>query len=498
MGHFLDEVRLRGVRGFDGLRIPFNYPVTVLAGGNASGKTTVLFAAACAYKVPGAGYWDFRPATLFPNYRPKQGGHRDDLTPATIEYEFTIPSGRLSMRWRRGKKWNQSFFGRKGAKQPSRQVYLRTLSNLTNPTEVRSVLQMSRASAAPVANPLTPQQITFAQNLLPFDYADVTELTSRNKNLLFANQTSGAAYSEFHMAAGERTILRLSQEVAQLKDALVLVDEVEAGLHPWVQQLLMLHLQQLALRNDLQIIVTSHSPVILDSVPSEGKVFLDRDNTGTVTLNPPYRDIIQNALYGRLRDRINVLCEDEEAEGILRGIIDFLAADGGFNHESVQIGRDTGASEFPKHATALRKFGSLDNFVFVLDGDQHDTDVAVNLQKAAPEQDLSIFYLPTKFAPEIWVWGRLKNSGEAFAASLGFDTTQLNDEITKLDALYAASNANAAELAKEKLFSLGGMQDRTSSEICRIVARIEAADAKSELQDLVNDLRSAIDSWRTF
>ena len=57
------------------------------------------------------------------------------------------------------------------------------------------------------------------------------------------------------MAAGERAILRLSQEITQLNGALVLIDEVETGLHPWVQQLLMLHLQQLALRNDLQIIV---------------------------------------------------------------------------------------------------------------------------------------------------------------------------------------------------------------------------------------------------
>ena len=79
------------------------------------------------------------------------------------------------------------------------------------------------------------------------------------------------------MAAGERAILRLSKEITQLDGALVLIDEVEAGLHPWVQQLLMVHLQQLALRNDLQIIVTSHSPVVLESVPSNGRIFLDRD-----------------------------------------------------------------------------------------------------------------------------------------------------------------------------------------------------------------------------
>ena len=50
------------------------------------------------------------------------------------------------------------------------------------------------------------------------------------KTLLFAAQEGGAAYSELHMAAGERAILRLSKEITQLDGALVLIDEVEAGL----------------------------------------------------------------------------------------------------------------------------------------------------------------------------------------------------------------------------------------------------------------------------
>ncbi|MYF36952.1 MAG: hypothetical protein F4226_09295 [Synechococcus sp. SB0678_bin_12] len=44
MPHFLD-----GIRGINSLRVGFDYPVSVIAGENASGKSTVLFAAACAY-----------------------------------------------------------------------------------------------------------------------------------------------------------------------------------------------------------------------------------------------------------------------------------------------------------------------------------------------------------------------------------------------------------------------------------------------------------------
>ena len=248
--HFLAEIHLEGIRGIDDVRSKFDYPVSVIAGGNASGKSTLLFAAACAYKVPGAGVKDFVPSTLFPDYRPKVGAREDQKPEIVIEFDYLTSDGRRSMRWRRAKGWNRSFLGRKNATQPERPVYLRTLSNLSNPSEVRGVLSMSRLRSAPRETPLTASQIAFAQQMLPFRYSEVVNLASGSKNLLFAAQEAGAVYSELHMAAGERAMLRLSREIAQLEGALVLIDEVEAGLHPWVQQLLMLQLQQLALRNE--------------------------------------------------------------------------------------------------------------------------------------------------------------------------------------------------------------------------------------------------------
>lgn len=78
--HFLAEIHLEGIRGIEDVRIKLDYPVSVIAGGNASGKSTVLFAAACAYKVPGAGVKDFVPSTLFPDYRPKVGQRENRAT----------------------------------------------------------------------------------------------------------------------------------------------------------------------------------------------------------------------------------------------------------------------------------------------------------------------------------------------------------------------------------------------------------------------------------
>ena len=338
--HFLSQVWIDGLRGIHDLRVVFDYPVSVIAGGNASGKSTVLFAAACAYKVPGAGSRDFVPSTLFPDYRPKLGERADVRPETSIEFQYSTPDGPHAMRLRRSTAWSRSFFGRRGAQQPERALYLRTLSNLSNPSEVRSVLGMSQLRVAPVEAPLSALQVDFAQHMLPFRYTDVVRLSSGAKNLLFAEQKGGAAYSELHMAAGERAVLRLASEVAHLRDALVLVDEVETGLHPWVQKLLMLQLQQLALLNSLQVLVTTHSPVVLDCVPEHGRIFLERGDDDGVAVVPPYRDLVQDALYGRSSAVLNLLCEDDAAEGILRGVFDQLLPRHGMKRESVRVGRD--------------------------------------------------------------------------------------------------------------------------------------------------------------
>lgn len=495
MPQFLSEVRLDGIRGIRDLRVAFDYPVSVIAGGNASGKSTVLFACACAYKVPGAGVRDYAPSTLFPDYRPRSGERKDERHDVALDFEYVTPKGRQSMRWRRGKEWRRSFMGRKGARQPERRVYLRALGNLAKSSEDRGALGMSSLSGQPEETRLTASQIEFAQRMLPFRYNEVVKLSGGERNLLFAAQESGASYSELHMASGERAILRLSQEIAQLEGALVLVDEIESGLHPWVQQLLMLELQQLALRNDLQIIVTTHSPIVLDAVPPYGRIFLDRDRNGEVSAREAYRDVIQNALYGRSNDALNLLCEDAAAEGVLRGAFDFIAPRRNLARDSIRIGRDTGADEFPQHAAAFRKFGQIDNFVFIIDGDRRGEDIEDRIYASAG-REAPIFYTPGGVAPEMWIWQRLKASPATHADGLGISPESLLDGLDKLDSIYDSASDAPSRIVKAKLRNLADDLGWSVPDICRMAARREADDKASAIRPLIDGLESALLEWR--
>ena len=496
MPYFLEAVRLQGIRGISDLRVEFTYPVSVIAGENASGKSTVLFAAACAYEVPGAGAREFVPSTLFPSFRPKAGHRADPAGPVVIEYDHKTPEGRLPMLWRYGKGWNRSFRGRAGAKQPRRPVYLRTLANLSNPSEVRGILSASRRAATAAERPLTPSQIEFAQQVLPFRYSEVIDLAfgANSRSLLFAEQRGGAAYSELHMAAGERSIFRLAQEVAQAQGALILIDEIEAGLHPWIQQLLMLQLQQVAIRNDLQIVVTTHSPVILDSVPRDARIFLTRDLDGAVRVQPPYRDVVQDALYGRSNDTLNVLCEDEVAEAILLGVSGGISQELRLQGKSLRVGRDTGADEFHTHARAFKKFGQLDSFVFVLDGDKQLSRAAELLQSDAAGRP--VLFLPGAGSPEQWVWTELTARSGELAQSFGQDPDSLARQLARLNALYDAASGGPSEIAKSKLRALAQHLDRTSANVSQAVAGVAADDPSSEVQPLIEALKDALSSWR--
>ncbi|MGI9212000.1 MAG: ATP-dependent nuclease [Methylococcaceae bacterium] len=407
MAQFLESVQIKNLRGIEDLQVNFSYPVTVVAGPNGCGKSTVLFACACAYDVPGKR--DYSPAVLFPSLKAKFAPDVSDVqgTPS-FEYHFFNNGKHLGMAWLLLKSRNKSFMGRKNGRQPERDLYLRTLANLTSPSEVRSILQIGNQAFN--RNDIDADLNAFAHKVLPFKYRGLKLLTLKDKDLLFADREGATTpYSEFHMSAGERALLRISKDISRLKNALVLIDEIEAGLHPYTQQQVMLELQRLALRNNLQIIVTSHSSVILESIPPEGRIFLERiaDN---VTVQPPYRDIFQRAFYGRSQDQLSVLCEDAVAEALIRGVLDRINPDLQLTHDSITVGRDTGKDQFAQHVEALGKFNLLDEFIFVLDGDAKSVEGQIILAASKFNRVIKPLYLPGDVPPEEWIYKALEHN----------------------------------------------------------------------------------------
>ena len=485
------EVRIRKLRGIWDLRFPFEYPVNVLAGPNACGKSTVLFACACAYRVPGRSPRELAPSRLFPDFSSRQPTVESDAPQETeLEFHYLHRGERLRMAWRRRKSWS-----RKGDTLPERQVYLRTLANLTNPAEVRSILQLGRKQVHSEA--LSPELLMFAHRVLPWRYQNLALISGQSmRDLLFA-EIEGIGmtrYSEFHMSSGERTILRISKDISRLENALVLIDEVDIGLHPHTQQQTMLELQRIALRRNLQIIVASHSPVVLDSVPPEGRMFLDRDTaTGQVRRAPLYRDIFQKALYGQSRDQLSVLCEDVVAEGVIRGVLDVLNVQMALRHEDLIIGRNTSRHEFPHHVRTLGKFGKLADFILVLDGDSRAMEKKLKAVAEEYGHALQPLFLPGEAAPEQWLWDTIRGETVDYAVKFGLTPEDLNNKMRELDQL-ARGAVQQRDAARTALGTFATDLERRVPDIARIVGQREAE--KNTIPEFLADLEEQITRWR--
>ena len=488
----LESVRITNLRGIDDLRISFDSPVSVLAGPNGSGKSTVLFACACAYRVPSRRPRDFAPGRLFPNFTSKQGLVQSDPMPQTeLDFQYVHQGDSHSMIWKRRETWNRSGF------LPERDLYLRTLANLASPSEVRGLLQLGRKEVA--AEAVGPDLLIFAHRILPWKYRSLDLISDQSsRDLLFAelNSADEARYSEFHMSSGERAVVRISKDISQLKNALVLIDEVDTGLHPYTQQQVMLELQRSALRQKLQIIVASHSPVVLDSVPPEARIFLDRDHeTGHVCREPLYRDIFQKALYGRSRDQLSILCEDQVAEGIIEGVFDVLNVELDLRHGDVFIGRNTGKDEFPSHIHMLGKFGKLSDFAVVLDGDARSLEDQLKTVASEYRYSLQPVFLPGDGSPEQWLWDILTRKRDDYANHFGLKVAQMKT-ITDQVASLGEGAVQQRDHAKTSMGVFATEVQRSVPEIARIVGRKEAE--QNAIPELLSDLKEQISRWRAF
>ena len=492
----LVEVRVTNLRGIEYERFPFDYPVSVLAGPNGSGKSTVLFACACAYQASGRSR-QLVPSRLFPDFKSRQADLRSD-TPQQTELEFHYLHGgeRRFCTWRRTESWTRQ---RDGQPQPEREVYLRTLANLASPAEVRGILKLGLKEEVR-AEPISPELLLLAHRILPWRYQSLDLVSAQSpRDLLLAKikDPEETRYSEFHMSSGERTIVRISKDISGLTNALVLIDEVESGLHPYTQQQAMLELQRSALRQKLQIIVASHSPVILDSVPPEGRIFLDRDpSTGHVRRVPLYRDIFQKALYGQSRDQLSILCEDEVAEGVIRGVLDELNVQVGMRPEDVLVGRNTGVKEFPSHIQMLGKFGKLSDFAVVLDGDARSMEAKLKAVAEEFGHTLRPLFLPGEASPEHWLWEEiLRKRPQDYASIFGLAVDDMKSMTNKLASLTEGAVQQGSG-SKAALRAFAEETRRTVPDIARSVARQEAD--KGKIPELLQGLSEEIERWRGF
>ena len=194
---------------------------------------------------------------------------------------------------------------------------------------------------------------------------------------------------------------------------------------------------------------------------------------------------------------MSILCEDEVAEGVILGVLDVLNARLGLRHEDFVIGRNTGKAEFPAHIRMLGRFGKLEDFLLVLDGDARDMETPI--QHAANEYGRSVqpLFLLGNEPPEGWIWQTLRRRRDVYAPLLGLSPQDMDRRMRDIDQMMAGM-VRQGDHSKAALEAFATELSQTGPGIARIAGRRETQDSQPELAEFLVPLGERINAWRQF
>ena len=131
------------------------------------------------------------------------------------------------------------------------------------------------------------------------------------------------SYSEFHFGAGESSVIRMVAEIELASDyALVLIEEIENGLHPVATIRMVEYLIEAANRKKIQAIFTTHSNDALKPLPAKAIWVAIRDKIFQGKLDVG----LLRAITGQVERQLVIFVEDQFAktwlEAMLRQVSD--------------------------------------------------------------------------------------------------------------------------------------------------------------------------------
>lgn len=329
---FLSGLRLDKIRLFAGATISFDFPVVALIGPNGGGKTTVLAACGCVYS-------ESVRQTAFRKSRLGDEG----MDGWRIEYELIDksrnPRGTVrgdllyaDGRWINAERWLREL------------VFLdlrRTLPFAENPRNkvARRLAQTIESDQAFHVDELPAEtsdriraegEKVLGKPLREYQFFVVTHTRKRlvrwnapprfktTKQTISVGKNEMGRFSELNFGSGESSVLRIIADIESRKDgSLVLIDEIENGLHPIAVQRLVEYLIDVAARKKIQTIFTTHSDYALVPLPDEAiwASIEGRLKQGRLSVEA------LRAISGRIDKVIAIFVEDEFARHWILAII---------------------------------------------------------------------------------------------------------------------------------------------------------------------------------
>lgn len=359
---YLPSLTLYNVRSFTNQTINFDFPVTAIIGTNGGGKSTILGAVALAYK-------EVRPGDFFPK------SNIGDTSMSNWRIDYNILDRKLnragptqrnarfaSAKWRRDAvvERNVVVIPIQRTVPANEQTRFKKFIGITQNTKV-------------VKTPIDASVTSYVSRILGKDakhYERVSLKSDPSKSILVGMHQSND-YSQFHFGAGEASIIEMVSRIENARDnSLILIEEIENGLHPLATRKMVEYLLDVAKRKKAQIIFTTHSEDALYVLPPKA-IWACIDGTayqGKLTIES------LRALTGSVSKSAAIFVEDDFAKDLVEEMLRQYARD---IFDQVQVHK---AGGYPYVVDVLKHHNAnptvITPAVAVIDGDNPPLDEA--------------------------------------------------------------------------------------------------------------------------
>lgn len=416
---YLSKVNLVKCRAFENQAILFEFPVTALIGPNGGGKTTILGACALLYD-------SIAPRQFFT--RNKQLD--EEMKNWSIAYEAIDRSKNRSDVIRRTasfskEKWYRDAIKREvlffGVSRTLPAVERKDLSRFTNKNVIfkKNEIQVLGEDAAKHITKILGKDVSA--------YAVVQPDNKGNITLLSGKTEKGKNYSEFHFGAGESSIIKMVMAIEKATpQSLVLIEEIENGLHPLATARLVDYLLDVADRKSVQVIFTTHSEYAIAPLPAAA-VWAAVDGTaiqGKLDIHS------LRSLIGEVNSELVIFVEDVFAKKWVEAI---LRTDALIAHDAIEVyamGGDGTAVNANRYHNADPS--SKVKSICIIDGDSRQNE----------SEEEKIVRLPGE-APELFVFDQIVDKLEECSGILAVRCMRKYDDAEMVKGVVrSVSNTN--------------------------------------------------------
>jgi len=300
-------MKMTKIRAFEGETVDFEFPVTALIAANGGGKSSMLGAAALAYK-------NTRPAIFFP----KSSLGDDSMANWGVSFELIEKSKNLTQLIPKSARFKNKKWARDEVIERS-VIYFGITRTVPagERTEFKKIATPSyRHLGKRIA--ISEEIIEHVAKILGKDISlfEVASLASGKE--FYIGGDGKVTYSEFHFGAGESSVIRMVAAIESAPtNSLVLIEEIENGLHPVAARRMVEYLIDAADRRSVQSIFTTHSEDALLPLPSEGIWYSieGKVRQGRISIEA------LRALTGRVEEGLAIFVEDDFAKEIVENVI---------------------------------------------------------------------------------------------------------------------------------------------------------------------------------